>query len=87
LGAKLRVLKTEGNLINEYGLPLTIFRLEDEDDAAVLEIGDVVSRRTEAAGGDCAAGCGSSDARGASAPDEFFFGGGDRVGETQLVEG
>ena len=38
LGAKLRVLKTEGNFNNEYGLPLTIFRLEDED-AAVLEMG------------------------------------------------
>src|ERR1700676_1192919 len=39
LGAKLRVLKTEGNFNNEYGLPLTIFRLEVEDDAAVLEMG------------------------------------------------
>jgi UDP-N-acetylmuramoyl-tripeptide--D-alanyl-D-alanine ligase len=39
LGAKLRVLKTEGNFNNEYGLPLTIFRLEEEDDAAVLEMG------------------------------------------------
>ena len=39
LGAKLRVLKTEGNFNNEYGLPLTIFRLEPEDDAAVLEMG------------------------------------------------
>jgi UDP-N-acetylmuramoyl-tripeptide--D-alanyl-D-alanine ligase len=39
LGAKLRVLKTEGNFNNEYGLPLTIFRLEEEHDAAVLEMG------------------------------------------------
>ncbi|HKM65990.1 MAG TPA: UDP-N-acetylmuramoyl-tripeptide--D-alanyl-D-alanine ligase [Candidatus Acidoferrum sp.] len=39
LGAKLRVLKTEGNFNNEYGLPLTIFRLEPEHDAAVLEMG------------------------------------------------
>src|SRR5882762_6602059 len=29
LGAKLRVLKSEGNLNNEYGLPLTLFRLEE----------------------------------------------------------
>src|SRR5262249_6929385 len=27
LGTKLRVLKSEGNLNNEYGLPLTLFRL------------------------------------------------------------
>jgi UDP-N-acetylmuramoyl-tripeptide--D-alanyl-D-alanine ligase len=39
LGAKLRVLKTDGNFNNEYGLPLTLFRLEPEHDAAVLEMG------------------------------------------------
>ena len=39
LGAKLRVLKSEGNFNNEYGLPLTIFRLEETHDAAVLEMG------------------------------------------------
>jgi UDP-N-acetylmuramoyl-tripeptide--D-alanyl-D-alanine ligase len=39
LGAKLRVLKTEGNFNNEYGLPLTLFRLEETDDVAVLEMG------------------------------------------------
>src|SRR6266436_4093375 len=32
LGAKLRVLKSEGNFNNAYGLPLTLFRLEDEHD-------------------------------------------------------
>ena len=45
LGAKLRVLKSEGNLNNEYGLPLTLFRLEETDQAAVLEMG--MSRRGE----------------------------------------
>jgi UDP-N-acetylmuramoyl-tripeptide--D-alanyl-D-alanine ligase len=45
LGSKLRVLKSEGNLNNAYGLPLTLFRLEDEHDAAVLEMG--MSRRYE----------------------------------------
>jgi UDP-N-acetylmuramoyl-tripeptide--D-alanyl-D-alanine ligase len=45
LGAKLRVLKSEGNFNNTYGLPLTLFRLEDEHDAAVLEMG--MSRRYE----------------------------------------
>src|SRR5215472_934270 len=39
LGAKLRVLKSEGNLNNEYGLPLTLFRLEEAHQAAVLEMG------------------------------------------------
>lgn len=39
LRARFRVLKTEGNLNNEYGLPLTLFRLSDEHDAAVLELG------------------------------------------------
>ena len=39
LGTKLRVLKSEGNFNNEYGLPLTIFRLEPEHDVAVLEMG------------------------------------------------
>ncbi len=39
LGAKLRVLKSEGNFNNEYGLPLTLFRLEGTHDVAVLEMG------------------------------------------------
>src|SRR6266446_3024291 len=45
LGAKLRILKSEGNFNNAYGLPLTLFRLEEDDDAAVLEMG--MSRRHE----------------------------------------
>jgi UDP-N-acetylmuramoyl-tripeptide--D-alanyl-D-alanine ligase len=47
LGAQLRVLKSEGNFNNEYGLPLTLFRLEETDQAAVLEMG--MSRRGELA--------------------------------------
>ena len=47
LGAKLRVLKSEGNFNNEYGLPLTLFRLEETHQAAVLEMG--MSRRGELA--------------------------------------
>src|ERR1700682_5827096 len=39
LGSKLRILKTEGNFNNEYGLPLTLFRLEEAHQAAVLEMG------------------------------------------------
>src|ERR1700730_6492212 len=39
LGAKFGVLKSEGNLNNEYGLPLTLLRLEPEDKAAVVELG------------------------------------------------
>jgi UDP-N-acetylmuramoyl-tripeptide--D-alanyl-D-alanine ligase len=45
LGTKLRVLKSEGNFNNAYGLPLTLFRLEETDQAAVLEMG--MSRRYE----------------------------------------
>src|SRR6202048_2691189 len=45
LGTKLRILKSEGNFNNAYGLPLTLFRLEDKHDAAVLEVG--MSRRYE----------------------------------------
>jgi UDP-N-acetylmuramoyl-tripeptide--D-alanyl-D-alanine ligase len=47
LGAKLEVLKSEGNLNNEYGLPLTLFRLDETHQAAVLEMG--MSRRGELA--------------------------------------
>jgi UDP-N-acetylmuramoyl-tripeptide--D-alanyl-D-alanine ligase len=34
-----RVLKTEGNLNNQYGLPLTLLRLRPEHSTAVLELG------------------------------------------------
>jgi len=47
LGTKLRVLKSEGNLNNEYGLPLTLFRLDETHQVAVLEMG--MSRRGELA--------------------------------------
>jgi len=47
LGARFRVLKSEGNLNNEYGLPLSLLRLEAEHEAAVLELG--MSRRGELA--------------------------------------
>jgi UDP-N-acetylmuramoyl-tripeptide--D-alanyl-D-alanine ligase len=39
LSARLRVLKSEGNLNNEYGLPLQLLRLDDADEAAVVELG------------------------------------------------
>jgi UDP-N-acetylmuramoyl-tripeptide--D-alanyl-D-alanine ligase len=39
LGTKLRVLKSEGNLNNEYGLPLALLQLEPEHQAAVVELG------------------------------------------------
>jgi UDP-N-acetylmuramoyl-tripeptide--D-alanyl-D-alanine ligase len=39
LGARGPVLKTEGNLNNQYGLPLSLLRLRPEHTAAVLELG------------------------------------------------
>jgi UDP-N-acetylmuramoyl-tripeptide--D-alanyl-D-alanine ligase len=39
LAARFRVLKSEGNLNNEFGLPLQLLRLEDADEAAVVELG------------------------------------------------
>jgi UDP-N-acetylmuramoyl-tripeptide--D-alanyl-D-alanine ligase len=39
LGVRHRVLKTEGNLNSETGLPLTLLRLEPAHTAAVLEMG------------------------------------------------
>ncbi len=39
LGTKYNTLKTQGNFNNEIGLPLTVFGLDDEYEAAVLEMG------------------------------------------------
>lgn len=39
LAEKYNVLKTLGNFNNELGLPLTVFRLREEHQAAVLEMG------------------------------------------------
>lgn len=39
LGKKYCALKTQGNFNNEIGVPLTIFRLEKEHQAAVIEMG------------------------------------------------
>ncbi|HTZ99373.1 MAG TPA: Mur ligase family protein, partial [Candidatus Aquilonibacter sp.] len=47
VAARFRVLKTQGNLNNEYGLPLTLLQLDDTYDAAVVEMG--MSHRGELA--------------------------------------
>jgi UDP-N-acetylmuramoyl-tripeptide--D-alanyl-D-alanine ligase len=39
LAQKYKVLKTDGNFNNEIGLPLTVFRLDETDEIAVLEMG------------------------------------------------
>ena len=39
LSRRLRVLRNEGNLNSEAGLPMTLLRLEPEHEAAVLEMG------------------------------------------------
>lgn len=39
LGARLRVLKSEGNFNNHFGLPLMLLKLQPEHDIAVIEMG------------------------------------------------
>lgn len=39
LGKRYRVLKNTGNLNNHIGLPLSLAKMEDEDEAVVLEMG------------------------------------------------
>lgn len=39
LSTKYNVIKTEGNLNNYYGVPLTLFRLNDKHEFAVVEMG------------------------------------------------
>ena len=39
LGVKFNTLKTAGNFNNEVGLPLTVFKIREEHEAAVLEMG------------------------------------------------
>ena len=39
LGARFRVLKSQGNLNNGFGLPLQLLRLEEEHEVAVIEMG------------------------------------------------
>lgn len=39
LGAQYRVLKTEGNLNNHIGLPLTLLKMDEDTEVAVLEMG------------------------------------------------
>jgi UDP-N-acetylmuramoyl-tripeptide--D-alanyl-D-alanine ligase len=39
LGTRFRVLKSEGNLNNHFGLPLMLLKLEPEHDIAVIEMG------------------------------------------------
>src|ERR1017187_4503281 len=39
LGTRFRVLKSEGNFNNHFGLPLMLLKLEPEYDVAVIEMG------------------------------------------------
>ena len=39
LGSRLRVMKSEGNFNNHFGLPLMLLKLEPEYDVAVIEMG------------------------------------------------
>ncbi|MBQ8762877.1 MAG: UDP-N-acetylmuramoyl-tripeptide--D-alanyl-D-alanine ligase [Clostridia bacterium] len=52
MSSKYNTLKNEGNLNNEIGVPLTLFRLEKAHEAAVIEMGmsgfEEISRMTKA---------------------------------------
>ncbi len=52
MSSKYNTLKNEGNLNNEIGVPLTLFRLEKSHEAAVIEMGmsgfEEISRMTKA---------------------------------------
>ena len=52
MSSKYNTLKNEGNLNNEIGVPLTLFRLDETHEAAVIEMGmsgfDEISRMTRA---------------------------------------
>lgn len=58
LRQKFNTMYTQGNLNNEIGMPLTVFRMEDETEAAVLEMGmsnfNEISRMTAQAKPDVA---------------------------------
>ena len=71
VGARFRVLKTQGNLNNEYGLPLTLLKLDDEYEAAVVELGMSHQRRAGALDAHRLSGCGRGDARGGRASGIF----------------
>lgn len=53
LSTRYNTIKTEGNLNNEIGMPKTLFRLQDDTEAAVIEMGmsdfGEISRMTRAA--------------------------------------
>lgn len=58
MSSKYNTLKNEGNLNNEIGVPLTLFRLEKSHEAAVIEMGmsdfNEISRMTKAVRPDAA---------------------------------
>ena len=58
MSSKYNTLKNEGNLNNEIGVPLTLFRLDKSHEAAVIEMGmsgfDEISRMTKAVRPDAA---------------------------------
>lgn len=61
MSSKYNTLKNEGNLNNEIGVPLTLFRLDETHEAAVIEMGmsgfDEISRMTKAVRPDVAIIC------------------------------
>lgn len=54
LSRSRKTLKTEGNLNNLIGLPLTLFRLTEDDEAAVIELGISIPGEMEKLASICA---------------------------------
>ena len=68
LATKFCVLKSEGNLNNEYGLPLALLRLDPEHEAAVVELGMSHRGELQTLAEIAEPEVGRSHSRGASAP-------------------
>ena len=78
LGTRWRVLKSEGNFNNHFGLPLMLLKLELEHDLAVIEMGMSHAGEIARLGQDCPTGDRCSHQRRPGPPGVFRFPGRNR---------